>query len=169
MRRTSLRAALRPRRVTISAASPRPLSMGHVHLYVAAILETIAFYRDVLGFGADGALGDQAGFLARAATTTTSAPTRGSRPAPAPPSGLARLERAPSCSRMFLRETECWIGSMRPGPSRRLGSPARPSRSIPPEYRFASKRPARGRADVLPALDAGSGRSSGVLLERNAA
>ena len=38
--------------------------MGHVHLKVAAIAETIAFYRDVLGFGLMAPLGAQAAFLA---------------------------------------------------------------------------------------------------------
>ncbi len=37
--------------------------MGHVHLKVAAIPETIAFYRDVLGFGLMAQLGTQATFL----------------------------------------------------------------------------------------------------------
>jgi catechol 2,3-dioxygenase len=37
--------------------------VGHVHLRVAAIDETIAFYRDVLGFGLMAALGSQAAFL----------------------------------------------------------------------------------------------------------
>jgi catechol 2,3-dioxygenase len=38
--------------------------MGHVHFRVAAIPETVRFYRDVLGFGLMAALGDQAAFLA---------------------------------------------------------------------------------------------------------
>ena len=37
--------------------------MGHVHLRVAAIAETVAFYRDVLGFGLMAELGRQAAFL----------------------------------------------------------------------------------------------------------
>jgi catechol 2,3-dioxygenase len=37
--------------------------VGHVHLKVAEISETIAFYRDVLGFGLMAALGSQAAFL----------------------------------------------------------------------------------------------------------
>ncbi|MGN6586649.1 MAG: VOC family protein [Solirubrobacterales bacterium] len=37
--------------------------VGHVHLRVAAIDETVAFYRDVLGFGLMAALGSQAAFL----------------------------------------------------------------------------------------------------------
>ena len=37
--------------------------MGHVHLKVAAIAETVAFYRDVLGFALMAQLGAQAAFL----------------------------------------------------------------------------------------------------------
>ena len=37
--------------------------MGHVHLKVASIPETVAFYRDVLGFGLMAQLGGQAAFL----------------------------------------------------------------------------------------------------------
>jgi catechol 2,3-dioxygenase len=37
--------------------------MGHVHLRVASIPETVAFYRDVVGFGLMAALGQQAAFL----------------------------------------------------------------------------------------------------------
>ena len=38
--------------------------MGHLHLKVAGIPDTIAFYRDVLGFGVTAALGAQAAFFA---------------------------------------------------------------------------------------------------------
>jgi catechol 2,3-dioxygenase len=37
--------------------------MGHVHLKVAAIPETVGFYRDLLGFGVMAQLGQQAAFL----------------------------------------------------------------------------------------------------------
>ena len=37
--------------------------MGHVHLKVADIPETIGFYRDVLGFGLMAKLGGSAAFL----------------------------------------------------------------------------------------------------------
>lgn len=43
---------------------PAGTVMGHVHLKVASIPETIAFYRDVLGFGLMAALGPYAAFLA---------------------------------------------------------------------------------------------------------
>lgn len=42
---------------------PRGTTMGHVHLCVEGIPETIEFYRDVLGFDLIVALGDQAAFL----------------------------------------------------------------------------------------------------------
>ena len=42
---------------------PSGTVMGHVHLKVAAITDTIAFYRDVLGFGLVAQLGPQAAFL----------------------------------------------------------------------------------------------------------
>lgn len=38
--------------------------MGHVHLKVSDIAQTVAFYRDVLGFGLMAQLGSQAAFLA---------------------------------------------------------------------------------------------------------
>jgi catechol 2,3-dioxygenase len=43
---------------------PAGTVMGHVHLKVAAITETVAFYRDVLGFGLMAQLGPQAAFFA---------------------------------------------------------------------------------------------------------
>ena len=43
---------------------PAGTVMGHVHLKVAAIAETVAFYRDVLGFGLMAQLGPQAAFFA---------------------------------------------------------------------------------------------------------
>ena len=43
---------------------PRGTVMGHVHLKVAGIPDTIAFYREVLGFGVTAALGAQAAFFA---------------------------------------------------------------------------------------------------------
>ncbi len=42
---------------------PVGTTMGHVHLCVADIAQTIAFYRDVLGFGLMASLGGQAAFL----------------------------------------------------------------------------------------------------------
>jgi catechol 2,3-dioxygenase len=69
--------------------------VGHVHLKVVAIPETVAFYRDVLGFGLMAALGDQAAFLSAGgyhhhlgANTWESA---GALPAPA---GTAALRHA---------------------------------------------------------------------------
>jgi catechol 2,3-dioxygenase len=69
--------------------------MGHVHLKVRAIPETIAFFRDGLGFGLMAQLGMQAAFLAAAgyhhhfgANTWESA---GATP---PPAGTAALRHA---------------------------------------------------------------------------
>ena len=45
-------------------ALPARTTMGHIHLRVAEIPETVRFYRDVLGFGLMAQLGNQAAFLA---------------------------------------------------------------------------------------------------------
>jgi catechol 2,3-dioxygenase len=42
---------------------PAGTAMGHVHLRVASVPQTIEFYRDVLGFDLTAALGNQAAFL----------------------------------------------------------------------------------------------------------
>jgi len=70
-------------------------TMGHVHLKVSAIDQTVAFYRDAVGFGLMAALGRQAAFLAAAgyhhhvgANTWESA---GAQP---PPAGTAALRLA---------------------------------------------------------------------------
>lgn len=44
-------------------ALPEGTTMGHVHMRVASIPETVGFYRDVLGFGLMAELGHQAAFL----------------------------------------------------------------------------------------------------------
>ena len=69
--------------------------MGHVHLRVADVPETIAFYRDTLGFGLMASIGSQAAFLSAGgyhhhlgANTWES---QGAKPAP---EGTARLRRA---------------------------------------------------------------------------
>jgi catechol 2,3-dioxygenase len=74
---------------------PAGTVMGHVHLCVRAIPETVAFYRDELGFDLVAAVGDQAAFLSAGgyhhhvgANTWESAGAE-----PAPP-GTARLLRA---------------------------------------------------------------------------
>ena len=46
------------------AGLPAGTIMGHVHLKVADLAETIAFFRDVLGFALMAQLGAQAAFLA---------------------------------------------------------------------------------------------------------
>lgn len=77
------------------AGLPAGTIMGHVHLKVAAVADTIAFFRDVLGFALMAQLGPQAAFLAAGgyhhhvgANTWESA---GSSP---PPPGTAALRHA---------------------------------------------------------------------------
>lgn len=59
----SLRAELADPASETSERLPAGTRMGHVHLRVAEIAPTIAFYRDVLGFELMAALGAQAAFL----------------------------------------------------------------------------------------------------------
>ena len=56
---------------------PPGTTMGHVHLSVAEIAETIAFYRDVLGFGLMAQLGSHAAFLSAGGYHHQSERTRG--------------------------------------------------------------------------------------------
>jgi catechol 2,3-dioxygenase len=69
--------------------------MGHVHLRVASVPETIAFYRDVLGFDLMAALGQQAAFLSAGGYHHhIGANTWESAGAPQPPPGAAGLRHA---------------------------------------------------------------------------
>ena len=69
--------------------------MGHVHLRVAAIPDTIAFYRDVLGFGLMAQLGAEAAFLSAGGYHHhLGANTWESRGAPPPAFGSAALRHA---------------------------------------------------------------------------
>ncbi len=69
--------------------------MGHVHLKVASIPETVAFYRDVLGFGLMAQLGEQAAFLAAGGYHHhIGANTWESAGASPPPAGTAALRQA---------------------------------------------------------------------------
>lgn len=69
--------------------------VGHVHLKVAAIPETVAFYRDILGFGLMAALGPQAAFLSAGGYHHhIGANTWESRGAGPPPAGTAALRHA---------------------------------------------------------------------------
>jgi catechol 2,3-dioxygenase len=69
--------------------------MGHVHLKVAEIPETIAFYRDVLGLGLMARLGRQAAFLSAGGYHHhLGANTWDSAGAPPPPAGAAALRHA---------------------------------------------------------------------------
>lgn len=69
--------------------------MGHVHLKVASIPETIDFYRDALGFGLMAQLGPQAAFLAAGGyhhhIGTNTWESAGASP---PPPGTAALRQA---------------------------------------------------------------------------
>ena len=68
--------------------------MGHVHLCVRDVDETIGFYRDRLGMGLTAQLGDQAAFLSAGGyhhhIGGNTWETRGAEPAP---EGTARLLR----------------------------------------------------------------------------
>ncbi|MBA2641369.1 MAG: VOC family protein [Actinobacteria bacterium] len=69
--------------------------MGHVHLKVSSIAETVTFYRDLLGFGLMAQLGAQAAFLAAGGYHHhLGANTWESAGAPAPPPGTAALRHA---------------------------------------------------------------------------
>jgi catechol 2,3-dioxygenase len=74
---------------------PRGTVMGHVHLRVAEIAPTDAFYRDVLGFGLMASLGAQATFLSAGGYHHhVGANTWESAGAPSAPEGFATLQRA---------------------------------------------------------------------------
>lgn len=74
---------------------PAGTAMGHVHLKVAGIAETIGFYRDVLGFDLMAQLGDQAAFLSAGGYHHhVGANTWESAGAPPPPEGTAALRHA---------------------------------------------------------------------------
>ena len=74
---------------------PPETVMGHVHLKVAAIPDTIAFYRDVLGFGLMAQLGLQAAFLSAGGYHHhIGANVWESAGAPPPPAGTAALRHA---------------------------------------------------------------------------
>jgi len=69
--------------------------MGHVHLQVADIPETVAFYRDLLGFDLIAQLGDQAAFLSAGGYHHhVGANTWESAGAAPPPPGTASLRHA---------------------------------------------------------------------------
>ena len=74
---------------------PTGTVMGHVHLKVADIPETIDFYRDVIGFGLMAQLGESAAFLgAGGYHHHLGANTWESAGAAAPPPGVAALRHA---------------------------------------------------------------------------
>jgi catechol 2,3-dioxygenase len=74
---------------------PAGTTMGHVHLRVSDVPETIRFYRDVLGFDLTAALGPQAAFLSAGGYHHhIGANTWESAGAPPAPDGTATLRRA---------------------------------------------------------------------------
>jgi catechol 2,3-dioxygenase len=74
---------------------PAGTTMGHVHLRVAAIPDTLEFYRDVLGFEVMATYGSQAVFLAAGGYHHhVGANTWQSAGAPPPPEGTAALRQA---------------------------------------------------------------------------
>jgi catechol 2,3-dioxygenase len=74
---------------------PAGTVMGHVHLKVATIPDTIGFYRDVVGFGVMAELGRQAAFLSAGGYHHhIGANTWESRGAAPPPEGSAALRHA---------------------------------------------------------------------------
>ncbi|HXF98506.1 MAG TPA: VOC family protein [Gaiellaceae bacterium] len=74
---------------------PAGTVMGHVHLRVAAIPDTIAFYRDTLGFALMAQLGPRAAFFAAGGYHHhLGANTWESAGAPPPPPGTAALRHA---------------------------------------------------------------------------
>jgi catechol 2,3-dioxygenase len=77
------------------AGMPESTVVGHVHLKVASIEDTIAFYADVLGFSLMAQLGSQAAFLAAGGYHHhVGANTWQSAGASAPPAGSAALRHA---------------------------------------------------------------------------
>jgi catechol 2,3-dioxygenase len=85
--------------------------MGHVHLCVASVPDTIAFYRDAVGFGLMAQMGEQAAFLSAGGYHHhLGANTWESAGASAPPPGTASLRHAtilvpdaPERDRVFAR------------------------------------------------------------------
>jgi catechol 2,3-dioxygenase len=74
---------------------PAGTVVGHVHLKVASVAETVAFYRDLLGFGLMAALGPQAAFLSAGGYHHhIGSNTWESSGAPPPPPGTAALRHA---------------------------------------------------------------------------
>jgi catechol 2,3-dioxygenase len=77
------------------AGLPAGTDMGHIHLQVADVPESVAFYRDVLGFGLTALLGDEAAFLSAGGYHHhIGANVWNSRGAPPPEPGAAALRHA---------------------------------------------------------------------------
>jgi catechol 2,3-dioxygenase len=77
------------------AGLPGDTTMGHVHLHVADVADTEAFYRDVLGFDVVASLGDQATFMSAGGYHHhVGANTWAGQGATPPPPGSAALRHA---------------------------------------------------------------------------
>lgn len=77
------------------AGLPAETTMGHVHFKVASLPDTVAFYRDVLGFALMAQVGEQAAFLgAGGYHHHVGANTWESACAPPPPDGTTALRHA---------------------------------------------------------------------------
>jgi catechol 2,3-dioxygenase len=77
------------------AGLPGGTTMGHVHLHVADVADTEAFYRDVLGFDVVASLGDQATFMSAGGYHHhVGANTWAGQGATPPPPGSAALRHA---------------------------------------------------------------------------
>jgi hypothetical protein len=95
---------------------PAGTVIGHVHLKVADIPGTIAFYGDTLGFALMPGSAGRPRSSRRADTTTTSAPTPGRAPAPRRPHpGRPRSATRRSCSQAARSATEPHSASARRG------------------------------------------------------
>ncbi len=116
--------------------------MGHVHLCVASIPDTVAFYRDVVGFGLMAQLGNQAAFLSAGGyhhhlggNTWESAGA-----APAPP-GTARLLQRDDRAAGHRRTRSTRRPARNNGPSGAPGRPRPRRRSIRPATASFSRSP----------------------------
>jgi catechol 2,3-dioxygenase len=79
-------------------ALPAGTVMGHIHFKVATIPETVAFYRDVLGFALMAEFGSSAAFLSAGGYHhDIGANVWESAGAPPPPAGTAALRQATFC------------------------------------------------------------------------
>ena len=133
--------------------------MGHVHLKVASIADTVAFYRDVLGFDLMAQLGEQAAFLAAGGYHHhIGANTWESAGAPPPPEGSAALRHVtivlPDAAERDRVLEQARAGRSRGRAERRRAARARPVGEC--------ARPRRRELDVDDDLEAAVDHALGV-------